>query len=183
MNPEFKRYNCSLPRREALAVVALTNGVWPCRDKTLEELARPLIEGMPAERPEQEILTLWDNSRVIAHATTFRRTIYYGTGQSLSVLALVGVCVEPAKRGYGLGARIVRKAFRRIESGEFPVCLFQTNVPDFYRRLGARTVDNPFVNRQADNPELSPWWDPYVMIYPAAFAWPSGTIDLDGPGY
>jgi hypothetical protein len=71
-----------------------------------------------------------------------------------------------------------------VDGGEFPVALFQTAVPDFYTRLGSRSVSNRFVNsRNSEDPEANPWWDPNIMIYPADAAWPMGTIDLNGSGY
>jgi GNAT superfamily N-acetyltransferase len=102
----------------------------------------------------------------------------------LPVMALSGVCVAEPFRGLGIGAALVRSAFERVDQGEFPVSLFQTTVPDFYRKLGAVAVDNVFRNsRNEADPEASPWGDEEIMIYPRHFDWPKGIIDLNGPGY
>jgi len=56
-------------------------------------------------------------------------------------------------------------------------------VRPFYEKLGAVVVDNRIVNSLADNPAANPFWDEVVMRYPAGGDWPSGAIDLRGPGY
>jgi hypothetical protein len=56
-------------------------------------------------------------------------------------------------------------------------------VRTFYERLGAVTVDNRFINSLAENPTASPWWDKVIMRYPGKSGWPSGEIDLRGPGW
>jgi predicted N-acetyltransferase YhbS len=126
---------------------------------------------------------VWDGGQAIAHARTFPRTIRSRSGD-ITLMGLAGVCVMPERRGEGLGRDVVRKAFERVDRGDFPVSLFQTTVPDFYTGLGAKAIANRFVNsRNTDDPEANPWWDPHIMIYPADAVWPDGTIDLNGSGY
>jgi predicted N-acetyltransferase YhbS len=116
---------------------------------------------------------------VLAHARIFRREIFTSQGPLL-VGALAMVCVHPDYRGRGWGAAVVRAAFDFLPELSTQVALFQTGVPQFYEKLGSRIIHNRFFN--SDKPG-NPFWDKCEMIYPAAFAWPEGDIDLNGPGY
>lgn len=176
--------NLSVPEIES--IVRLVDVVWPAEDVTLADRLRKFTSWVEENRRTGFDVTsfvVWDGSRAIAHARTFERVIH-GPSASLTVMGLAGVCVLPERRGEGLGRDIVKKAFGRVDSGDFAVSLFQTAVPDFYLKLGARLVTNRFVNSlNAEDPDANPWWDPAIMIYPAGFAWPDGTIDLNGTGY
>lgn len=134
----------------------------------------------------RELFGIWDGTVPLALAMLFPRTVQTDAGP-LTVAALAGVCSAPERRGQGLGAAVVRAAFAQVDAGRFGVALFQTPVAAFYARLGARPVHNGFVNprhRPGDRGSPDhPWWDDSVMIYPAAFPWPDGRIDLGGPGY
>lgn len=169
----------------------------PEQEQSIQTLLRlvwpPYPEGSPeasaraqrhaAPRPDRIRFVLWANGRAYAHAETFTREIH-AEGGSRKVLALAAVCADPALRGRGYGASVVDAAFAEVRSGAYAVSLFQTGVPHFYERLGARQVDNPFVNRQdSENPEANPWWESTIMIYPAYAPWPTGLIDLNGPAY
>ena len=99
-------------------------------------------------------------------------------------MALSGVCVATTHRGRGLGEAVSRKALDRVDRGDFSLSLFQTPVPAFYARMGARKVDNRFVNStHAPDPEAYPWIAEHVMIYPKHYPWPDGVIDINGPSY
>lgn len=124
----------------------------------------------------------WLGETPVACARTFSRLIRRPDGER-EVLALASVCVDPDHRGTGLGAQIVRLAFSAVDNGRFEMSLFQTGVPEFYRKLGARTVDNRFWNSASGDASENPWWDPNVMIYPASVDWPKGPVDLKGPAY
>jgi predicted N-acetyltransferase YhbS len=171
---------------EIESIVRLVDAVWPAEDVTLADRLRKFTSWVEDNRRtgfDVMSFVVWDGSQAIAHARTFERVIH-SPSSSLTVMGLAGVCVLPERRGEGLGRDVVKKAFRRIEAGDFAVSLFQTAVPDFYRKLGARSVTNRFVNsRNTGDPDATPWWDPDIMIYPAGFAWPEGTIDLNGTGY
>lgn len=138
-----------------------------------------------------ELFVVWEGATPVATACTFPREIRTPRGP-LTVLALAGVCSVPERRGDGLGRAITRAAFADVDSGRYPVSLFQTNVPDFYAKLGARVVTNPFVNSRFDPNDPAqagrgtreqPWWSTHAVIYPATYAWPDGEIDLQGLGY
>ena len=101
----------------------------------------------------------------------------------MDVLGLAGVKTHPDFRLQGLGARVVRATLAYVDDGTFPLSLFQTNVPGFYEKLGARLVDNRFVNSLAADPQGRPWWSGHTMIYPAGADWPDGEIDLVGPAW
>jgi len=139
-----------------------------------------------------EVFAIWEGGGVLAHAAVFPREIATEDGP-FRVQALAAVCTHPGHRGEGWGRAVVAAAFAQVDAGLYPLSLFQTGVPAFYAKLGARTVHNPFVDSRYEPPAEgdrarhgtrdAPWWNPHVMIYPAAFAWPEGTIDLLGPGY
>lgn len=171
---------------EIEAIVRLVAGVWPSKDKTFADRLRQFTSWVKENRRtglEVVSLVVWDGKHAIAHARTFPRKIHTQSG-ALTIMGLAGVCVSPGRRREGLGKSVVMKAFERVDNGAFVVSLFQTGVPDFYRKLGARLVANQFVNRlNSENPNANPWWDPNIMIYPADARWPAGIIDLNGPAY
>lgn len=184
------REDRDLSSDELIAMVSLLNSVWPSQDKSLEELVGLLprlrrhlrISYWGSQRPSMRHL-IWEGDELIAHALTFERTVRHDGGE-LPVMALSAVCVGADYRGRGLGAEVVRSAFRRVDTGEFPVSLFQTPIPEFYEKLGSTHVSNPFVDsRSREDVSASPWRDPSIMIYPDQYVWPEGTIDLNGPGY
>jgi predicted N-acetyltransferase YhbS len=183
--------DANLTEAQALAIVTLVNSVWPTPDKALTELVQELrgsgreMAAIGSEKTSEARLhfVVWEEDRAIAHAVTFPREISTPRA-ALSAMGLASVCVDPDRRGQGLGAAVARSAFQLVDGGSFPLSLFQTGVPGFYIKLGARTVTNRFVNSaNAADPERNPWWEKYVMIYPAHYAWPEGTVDLNGPGY
>lgn len=177
-----------LTLRQARALCTLIDRAFPEAPGPGEERVRRFLESRA--KNELELFTVWAGDRAIASATIFPRTVQAESGM-LTLMALAAVCSDPNSRGWGLGRAVVRAAFDEVDRGRFPVTLFQTGVPEFYRKLGARAVDNRFVNSRFDASTATPgrgtadnpWWNPHVMIYPAAFAWPAGTIDLLGPGY
>lgn len=122
---------------------------------------------------------IWEGEEALAHAGLFVREILTERG-SLPVGALGGVCVHPDYRGHGWGRDVTRAAFDFLPRLGVSVSLFQTPVPDFYARLGARLVSNRFHNGPD---EKDPFIDIHKMIFPAAVDWPSGDIDINGPGY
>jgi len=171
------------------SIISLVNSTWPSRDKTVDDLAddhvRRIKRLSDRERRSNRFRrhVLWDDDAAIANAITFSRTIH-AAGGSLEVMALAAVCVRPDMRGNGFGRDVVIRSFQRIDKGEFSVCLYQTGVPDFYRKYGADTVESAFCNsRNADDPDANPWWEPHIMVYPGSFPWPDGKIDLNGRGY
>jgi predicted N-acetyltransferase YhbS len=109
----------------------------------------------------------------------FRREIFTTRGP-LIVGALAAVCVHPGFRGRGWGADVVRAAWKYLPDIGAEASLFQTGVPEFYEKLGARLIHNRFVDVSGPT---RPFWDKCAMVYPATFAWPDGDIDLNGPGY
>lgn len=170
-----------LSHERALGIARLLQETWPAHVDSAAKLAEALMVVRP-DKPDSVFYARWDGERVIASAQTFARTIYFSS-ECQTILALAGVCVDPDYRGRGLGAEIVRRAWKPVDEGRFSLSLFQTGAPGFYERLGARLVDNRFVNRLTAESNVSPWWDPHVMIYPADADWPTARIDLNGPGY
>ena len=124
---------------------------------------------------------LSSDGRMLCHALLFARDMS-SEGTTFRVGYLAGVCVRPKLRGQGWGREVVLAAFDALPMIA-PVALFQTGVPEFYEKLGARRVHNCFVNAASLEPEQNPFWDADAMIYPAAFDWPESTIDIGGAGF
>ncbi len=155
--------------------------------RTVGERVNEMLEMKGSDDPEHitgRRFVVWQGEQIVAHARTFVREIIV-EDQRLPVLALAAVCSDPKIRGMGLGVMVTNKAFEQVAVGGWPaVSLFQTPVPNFYQKLNCRLVTNPFVNRRnAQEPEANPWRDDKIMIYPNGFAWPEGTVDLNGSDY
>jgi predicted N-acetyltransferase YhbS len=183
----FEYSQSKLNLQQATRIVKLTNSIWPKPEKTESQLVQNLLRQAQlsdtpmASRCSQFVI--WEGDRVVAHAQVFVRKIFTAPAE-IDVLALAGVCTDPTVRGQGMGAAVVLRGFEKLTELDLSVCLFQTGVVPFYEKLGARTVENRFVNRQhASDPATNPWWDKAVMIYPADADWPGGEIDLGGAGY
>lgn len=165
------------------AVTRLRNEVWP-PPEPMPVGERAVLIRERGQTDDSEVFTIWQDEQAIAHARLFGREIITPQGPLL-VAALAAVCVLPQLQGKGVGRRIVEEAFSRVDGKTYSVCLFQTGVPGFYEKLGARLVENRFfdsTNSQA--PDANPWQPAsQIMIYPAPFVWPEGPIDLRGYGY
>lgn len=167
------------------AVWRLVYTAFPPKNESLEDRVERLVaEEAPLSR---DVFVVWEGDVALANAIVFRRTVGTARGP-LDVMALAAVCCMPARRGEGLGALVVSEAFKEVNAGRYPVSLFQTGVPKFYEKLGARLVENTFVNSLYDPADRhgspdAPWWEPHVMIFPATYDWPLGTIDLLGAGF
>lgn len=176
------KYNAgNLNMDQAKRAAILIKMVWPDSSKSVEEFRRSFMED-PREGLRRTFHIIWKNDQAIAFAQTFSRNIKCEESE-MEVMALAGVCVNPNYRGRGLGTKILGNAFGEIHEGRYSVSLFQTDIPDFYRRWGAITIENEFWDSTGVDPCRSPWWNDYVMIYPGSFKWPTGKIDLNGPGY
>lgn len=155
--------------------------------RSLEERVNEMLSFNGSQEPEHTTgrrYVIWKGRNVIAHARTFVRQLFVGD-EPLSVLALAAVCSDPDMRGQGLGVLVTKAAFQRVNQPGWPqVSLFQTPVPDFYKKLDCRLVENQFVNRRnIADPNANPWRDPHVMIYPSVFAWQTEVVDMNGPDY
>jgi GNAT superfamily N-acetyltransferase len=173
---------------QARIIGELLARVWPKPNVTAADRAENLLalgrdyQGPDAQAPRSYVFM--EDGKLLAHSAIIPRTIGT-TARDITVGGLARVCTDPAARGRGLGELIARAALGAVDSGDFPFALFQTSrrVRPFYEKLGAAVVENPIVNSLADDPMANPFWDEVVMRYPAGEEWPTGTIDLRGPGY
>lgn len=165
-----------LPRAVGASICDLANTIWPPSDGAS---APDLDEALASLEAQDLAHFVIGGPQVLAHALIFRREVITARGP-IVVGALATVCVHPDYRGRGWGADVVRAAFAYLPELGAQVALFQTGVPRFYEKLGARLVSNRFFNR--DSAQV-PFWDTFQMIYPEAFDWPEGPVDLNGPGY
>lgn len=172
----------SLVDEEAMTEVNdLTDLTWPeTKPKDFTDSTR--IQDFINRNPKKTCHFIYEAERLIGYAESFPREIKVNA-QSIIILGLAAVCVHPERKGNGLGAQLVKTAFQRVDEGEFPLCLFQTGVPDFYNKLNCRTIENKIINSLSKTPNNNPFWDPYVMIYPRQFIGFQSDIDLLGKGY
>jgi predicted GNAT family N-acyltransferase len=170
--------NKDLTIQQVRSIVIMIDSVWS-QDKSVEQL----VEEYDIDNNDT-VIVAWDNDNAIAHARVFPRIIKVES-VNIEVLCLGGVCVSPNRRKENLGKMVSEKAFEIINKGEYRFCLFQTEVPEFYRKMGAIEVSNIFYNSEnINNPNTSPWWDEHIMIYSKNInEWPTGSIDLNGSAY
>ena len=161
------------------AIIALTRFIWPPDVGAKPPGVEATLEKWRAEPTTHFVIAGEDSRTILAHAMLFRREIFTLSG-ALSVGALAAVCVNPDYRGRSWGVAVARAAFDFLPELGVEVSLFQTPVPHFYEKLGCRVVNNSFYN---GNDPANPFWDACEMIYPAAFTWPRGEINMNGPGY
>jgi len=165
--------------QEAMTLNAL---VWPAKVPVKKRVEKRQAD---AEQDSDVMSQLtWhfvrEGGSIIAMARTFRRVVAEASGPRFPVLALAGVCTHPKYRGRGLGRAVVQAAWSRLKDDHLPVCFFQTGVPAFYQRMGAREVANRIYD-STGAPRA--FWDPHAMIYPSRTIWPVGAIDLLGGGW
>jgi predicted N-acetyltransferase YhbS len=165
--------------------VALSDLVWPTEESlaqkiewTLEYLERIKREVGVTEQRDSDVVwhVIRDGTGILAEARSFRRFVATASGRKFRVLALAGVCTRPNQRKRGLAARIVTGAWSRLDESA-PVSFFATTVPEFYAKLGARTVGNLTYNAE----KVSGAFEPFAMIYPSEANWTDEAIDLLGP--
>lgn len=103
------------------------------------------------------------------------------------VSASIGARAVPRRAlGARYGRAVVEAALGRLhdldlEGRGVTHCLFETAIPAFYERLGARQLAKDLViNSTGDGVAFE---DEFVMVFPKSKPWPEGTIDLRGPGY
>jgi predicted N-acetyltransferase YhbS len=161
-------------------IVKHMRSVWPSSDPA-ETIEADVAYFRTTSRGacERNIL-LFDADDLVGYAQIFERIITVGS-RSIKNMALACVCVRSDCQGHGIGRQIVQKAFEFVDSGEFECSLFQTKVPDFYLRLGARVISNEVIN--STEIDKKPFTDPYIMVYPKDFMIGEGRIDLKGYGY
>ncbi len=155
--------------------------VWP------HNPSAPVLEICPLEeRPGRKIAIVQCDGHIVACAESFLRRIRLEDGREMDIMALAGVCTLPEYRGRGFAGLAVRKLLEDVDRGKFEAGLWQTGVPGFYEKLGARLIHNRFRNSlHPSDTDKNPFWDPFAILYPATLSdWPEGaTVDLLGIGY
>jgi predicted N-acetyltransferase YhbS len=178
----------TISQADARAIAELLEAIWPKPGRTVETRTAELLNywrdyrGPEAEFPRSFVVR--EAGRVIAHAGVHPQAIGTPHGD-MTILALGRVCTDLAVRGRKLGDAIVRTVFDLVDNGPFPFSLFQTstNVRPFYERFGAVEIHNRFINSLAADPTVNPFWEVVTMRYADGPGWPSGEIDLRGPGW
>ena len=173
---------------QAREIAELLVAIWPRPGRTVETRTAEILgqwknyQGPAAEYPRSFMVR--EGGRIIAHSQADARTIRTTAGE-IKILALCRVCTDPIVRGQKLGRAMVEAAFKLVDDGTYPFALFQTKdtVRPFYEKLGSVVATNRFFNSHAADPAAIPWWDPVIMRYPSTGDWPTGDIDINGPGW
>lgn len=171
-----------LSEREIRDAIGLKMSIWPPVNNsyTIDLLVDRYKEEPPAF---DKVLLLYNEGVLIGHTEVFGREVKAGS-RPVRNMALAGVCVLPEFRKRTLGSQLVKQAFSFVESEDFECSLFQTPVPRFYENLCCTIIKNTFINsKNTDDVAKNPWWDPYVMVYPADHNLGESIIDLNGSGY
>jgi predicted GNAT family N-acyltransferase len=171
-----------LSKIEIRKIVTLIFTVWP--PKEVHFSIEQKIENYTIENvPFNKVFLIYENNALIGHTEIFNRQLI-AESNKINNLALAGVCVSQEHRGKNIGIKLVRKAFEYIETGKFDCSIFQTQVPEFYKKLNCKIIYNTFINsKNKENININPWWDPYIMVYPGEFDLRESIIDLNGSGY
>ena len=170
-----------IKKNQVVDILELINLTWPDDDK-----AKPLEEkvtGFYDDHPEKICYCLYKDKKLVGYAESIPLTIKIEKNW-LKALGLGGLNVHPDWRVKRYGKAILEAVLKKIDSGEYPFCIFQTGIPNFYEKLGCKVIKNKFINsnNQVD-PFKNPFWDEYVMVYPASARWPTGTADLRREGF
>jgi hypothetical protein len=169
----------NISHSDKISIVELVRSIWPSKDG-VEHSPEEEIELFFANRPEEHHIILKCNHILCGYARVFLREIMIGDNVYRNC-ALACVCVNESHRMNGYGHRIVRRAFELVDMKHYDCSLFQTGVPEFYQKLGARVINNTCVNSLDDN--SNPWWDKFIMIYPSFVETENCIIDIKGKGY
>lgn len=180
-HPRIIRPADAEPAETGAAIFGLTNLIWPPAAGEKRSLDAALAGW--AGRGAVHVVVEEFPGAVRAHARIFPRTIITARGPLL-IGALAGVCVHPDFRGRGWGADVARAALGCMAEFGAEIALFQTDVPQFYEKLGARRINNfLFDGTRQDGVRENPFWAAHAMIHPATCDWPAGDIDLGGAGF
>lgn len=161
------------------SIIMLIRHTWPPKEGsviTMEDDKRKFFGSEPDER---HIIIKSDN-KIAGYAKTFTRGIQIGD-KNIHNCALACVCVHENFRNNGFGKLIVQKALSVVDSNQYECSLFQTAVPEFYEKIGAKRILNKCIVSESNSE--NPWWDPYLIIYPKNFILEEEVIVLMGRGY
>ncbi len=117
---------------------------------------------------------------IIGHMALLLRSVLLD-GQQVSVAGLAEVATDPAHRGQGIAASLLRAAIdeARASPAEY---LLLFGVAKVYAAHGFVTVSNPLVHVDVTGNRLVTTGDDNLMVLPLRETpWPMGPIDLRGP--
>jgi GNAT superfamily N-acetyltransferase len=178
MQPEI-RDRAQLTQKDLEDIVILTRTVWPPKEPYDLQKVVEYYRNHPMPPVEKHFL-IRHEGRLVGYSQSFARDLTAG-GRTIRNMALCAVCVHPEARKFGYGRDLVKAAFGFVDNGIFECSVFQTSVPGFYEKLGSKVITTKFFDGVNKNDK--PWWDPIVMVYPAAFDLGQGPVDLNGGAY
>jgi len=166
---------------QVIDILSLMNFTWP--DDDTEKSVEEKVAGFYDDHSEKICYCFYQDKVLVGYAESIPLTIQI-EDKWLNIIGLGGLNVHPDWRRKGYGRAIVEAVFKRIDSKAYPSCLFQTGIPHFYEKLGCKVINNRFINSNNQlDPSKNPFWDEYIMIYPANADWPTGTADLRREGF
>lgn len=172
----------NMTKTEAEDITKLLYITWGDKNKDFDLSEALLMYNNRPEIPKNKAIAIYLEDKLIAHAEIGQRKIETNN-KIINNMFLAGVCVHPDFKGQNYGKIIIEKSFE-IAKADFDCCIFQTGVPGFYTKLGSVQIYNRFFNSlNKDTPQVNPWWDDNIMIYPNDFPIGNSDIDLKGLGY
>jgi predicted N-acetyltransferase YhbS len=177
----IESFSSDIKRNQVVDILELINLTWS--DDDTETSVEEKVARFYDDHSEKICHCLYQDKELVGYGESILLTIQIEANW-LEILGLGGLNVHPDWRRKGCGRAIVEAIFKRIDSKEYPFFLFQTGIPHFYEKLGCKEIKNKFINsnNHAD-PSKNPFWDEYVMVYPASTQWPTGTADLRREGF
>lgn len=117
---------------------------------------------------------------IIGHMALVLRSVMLD-GRQVTVAGLAEVATDPAHRGQGIAASLLRVAIdeARASPAEF---LLLFGVAKVYAAAGFQTVSNPLAHVDVQGRRVVTHGDDNLMVLPLrGQVWPDGLIDLRGP--
>lgn len=117
---------------------------------------------------------------IIGHIALVLRSVVLG-GRQVTVAGLAEVATDPAHRGQGIAADLLRVAIDEAKASPAEYLLL-FGVASVYAAHGFRTVSNPLAHVDVGGTRVVTAGDDDLMVLPLrATPWPMGLVDLRGP--
>jgi len=163
---------------EMAEIVSIIDNAWP-QGISIEDL----IEQFKKKQKSREnfiSFVIRNNGIIISHAGFFTRFIEI-SGKKEKVGCLAAVTTSPDFRNKGYGSKLVTTIFEGMHEYKIRMIFFQTTIPEFYVKFGAKEIHNQFVISKQER--KSPWWDDHAMVFPKSIDLMDYEINLCGAGY
>ena len=119
---------------------------------------------------------------IIGHMALVLRSILLD-GRQVTIAGLAEVATDPAHRGQGIAAALLREAIEEAKASPAEYLLL-FGVAKVYSAAGFRRVSNPLAQTRVDGSRSVTAGDAALMVLPLRDTpWPEGPVDLRGPEF